>query len=165
MFVTNHVLSGVVIGRALERSPAAAFVVGAGSHLVVDMIPHWGCDKAAEGYSERFFRAARRDGLLGLAVMAACAAAVDKKARPAVIAAMAGAVLLDLDKPFGHFLGINPIPRPLQRIHSWAQNESVSGMRNEVAFGVAFAVIDAVAAVRSRGRVRALSDPIARERA
>ena len=30
MFVTNHVLSGVVIGRLLERRPVAAFVVGVG---------------------------------------------------------------------------------------------------------------------------------------
>ena len=34
MFVTNHVLSGVVIGRLLKRHPVSAFVVGVGSHLV-----------------------------------------------------------------------------------------------------------------------------------
>jgi hypothetical protein len=152
VFVTNHALSGLVIGRALEGRPVAAFVAGAGSHLVVDMIPHWGCDKDAEGSAERFLRAARRDGLLGLAVMAAGALAVDRKARPAVMAAMVGAVLLDIDKPFGHFLGINPFPRPVQRLHSWAQNESESGMANEAVFGVVFAAIDAVVAARSRGR-------------
>jgi hypothetical protein len=36
MFVTNHVLSGVVVGRLLERHPVAAFVVGVGSHLALD---------------------------------------------------------------------------------------------------------------------------------
>ena len=44
MFVTNHVLSGVVIGRLLERHPVSAFVVGVGSHLALDMVPHWGCE-------------------------------------------------------------------------------------------------------------------------
>jgi hypothetical protein len=150
VFVTNHVVSGVLIGRALESSPAAAFVVGIGSHLAVDLIPHWGCEKLPDGYTDRFLRAARRDGLLGLAAMAACAAAVDPKARPAVIAAMAGAVLLDLDKPCKHFFGFNPFPRPVRRVHTWVQRESASGMRNEVAFGAVFSLIDAVAAVRSR---------------
>ena len=50
MFVTNHVLSGVVIGRLLERRPLAAFAVGVGSHLALDMVPHWGCElRSAEG--------------------------------------------------------------------------------------------------------------------
>jgi hypothetical protein len=150
VFVTNHALSGVLIGRALERRPAAAFVVGIGSHLAVDMIPHWGCDKEADGYPERFLRVAKRDGLLGLAAMAACTLAVDRRARPAVLAAMAGAVLLDLDKPCGHFFGFNPFPGAVRRIHSWAQNESESGMANEFTFGVAFAVVDAAAAALSR---------------
>ena len=44
MFVTNHVFSGVVVGRLLERRPVTAFVAGVGSHLVLDMVPHWGCD-------------------------------------------------------------------------------------------------------------------------
>jgi hypothetical protein len=150
VFVTNHVLSGVVIGRALEGSPLAAFLAGVGSHLVVDMIPHWTCDYRAEGGHERFLRAARRDGVLGLAAMAAWALAVDPKARPAVIAGMVGAVFLDLDKPAQHFFGHNPFPPPVRRLHSWVQRESLDGMRNEVRFGAAFALVDAVAAVRSR---------------
>ena len=54
MFVTNHALSGVLIGRALEGRPVTAFLVGIGSHLVLDTIPHWGCDKRAEGGPDRF---------------------------------------------------------------------------------------------------------------
>ena len=72
MFVTNHVLSGVVVGRLLERHPVAAFVVGVGSHLALDMVPHWGCEADRAMESDLFFRYARRDGLLGLAT-AACA--------------------------------------------------------------------------------------------
>jgi hypothetical protein len=153
VFVTNHVLSGVAIGSMLERSPAAAFVVGVGSHLAVDLIPHWGCPKGVDGtYSEEFVRAARRDGLLGLATMAVAALGVDRRARPAVIAAMAGAALLDLDKPCTYFFGVNPFPRAVRRLHTWVQRESPRGMRNELTFGAAFAAMDAIAAGRSRGR-------------
>jgi hypothetical protein len=154
VFVTNHVLSGVLIGRVLEDHPVAAFAVGVGSHLVVDMIPHWGCDRAAEGGSERFLAVARRDGLLGLAAMGAASLAVDRRARPSVIAAMAGAVLLDLDKPIEHFFGVYPYPNLVRRVHLWCQNESAEGMPREVAFGLAFAVADTLAAVASRRRPR-----------
>ena len=62
MFVTNHVLSGVVVGRLLERHPVAAFVVGVGSHLALDMVPHWGCeaDRALEQRSLPSLRQAGR---------------------------------------------------------------------------------------------------------
>jgi hypothetical protein len=152
VFVTNHVLSGVLIGRALERRSVAAFVVGVGSHLLVDAIPHWGCDRSAEDAQERFLQVARRDGVLGLGVMAAAALAVDRRARPAVIAAMAGAALLDLDKPIEHFFGFYPFPDPVRRLHVWIQNESTSGLPKELAFGAVFAVADAVVAIGSRRR-------------
>jgi hypothetical protein len=164
MFVTNHVLSGVLIGRALERRPVTAFVVGVGSHLLLDAVPHWACDKTADDRHEVFLRMARRDGVLGLAAMAAGALAVDRRARPAVVAAMVGALLLDLDKPVLHFFGFDPFPRPVQRLHKWIQNESPAGMGNEVAFGVLCATADALVAVGSRRHatgVRALWAPVA----
>jgi hypothetical protein len=42
MLVTNHVLSGAVIGAASRRRPAAAFAVGVLSHFALDAAPHWG---------------------------------------------------------------------------------------------------------------------------
>jgi hypothetical protein len=152
VFVTNHVLSGVLIGRALEGRPCTAFVVGVGSHLVLDSVPHWSCDTSTEEGAEHFLTVARRDGVLGLATLAAAAMAVDRKARPAVIAAMAGAALLDLDKPMQHFFGIYPFPRAVRRVHSWVQNESPSGLTNEIGFGVAAATVDALLATASRRR-------------
>ena len=41
MLVTNHVLSGSVIG-AVVRRPAAAFALGVASHFALDATPHWG---------------------------------------------------------------------------------------------------------------------------
>ena len=152
MFVTNHVLSGVVIGRLLKRHPGTAFVVGVGSHLALDMVPHWSCDVRTTAGRQLFLKYAKRDGVMGLLAMACAAAAVDRQARTATVAAMAGAVLLDADKPAIHFLGRNPFPKAVRRIHSRAQNESPQGMPNEIVFGLLCAMTDAVIAVDGRRR-------------
>jgi hypothetical protein len=150
VFVTNHVLSGALIGQLMERRPAKAFLVGLGSHLLLDAVPHWGCDLDEPGGSERFLKVARADGSLGLLAMALATAMVDKRARAATVAAMAGAVLLDLDKPIGHFFGRNPFPRPIVWLHGVVQRESVDGMPREFAYASAFAVADAILATVAR---------------
>ncbi|MGD0313673.1 MAG: hypothetical protein ABSC90_14565 [Acidimicrobiales bacterium] len=152
MFVTNHVLSGVIIGRAFERRPVAAFVAGVGSHLLLDAMPHFGLGGKAmsEADTERFLRMAKRDGLLGLAAMAVSVMAVDRRARLSTAAAMAGAVLLDLDKPSLYFFGVNPFPPPVRRFHERVQNESPRRMPLEVGYGLAFTLADAVVAKASR---------------
>ncbi len=155
MFVTNHVLSGVVIGRLLERHPVAAFVVGVMSHLALDSVPHWGCEVNTAEDWETFVRYARRDGVLGLAAAVCTTGAVDRRARAATVAAIAGATLLDADKPMLYFWGRNPFPSAVRRLHAWAQNESPAGMPNEVLFGLGCAIADSVIAVRSRPRLSA----------
>jgi hypothetical protein len=152
MFVTNHVLSGAVVGQLLKRKPFTAFVVGVGSHLLLDSIPHWGCDWDEPGGMDRFFRAAVWDGLLGATVMMIATVSVDRMSRRSTVAAMAGAVLLDLDKPISFATGWNPFPGIVQQIHSGIQNESEEGMTNEVRFGLAFAAVDAVTAFSQRRR-------------
>ncbi len=152
MFVTNHVLSGVLIGRAMKGRPVAAFLAGAGSHLVLDALPHWGCDLRSPTEKERFLRIARRDGLLGLTAMAMAAMAVEPESRVATCAAMAGAAFLDLDKPLEHFFGIRPFPKLVTRIHKGVQNESVDGMSNEFAYGALFTLVDAITVVTARRR-------------
>ena len=149
MFVTNHVLAGVLIGQRFPRRPWAAFLAGCGSHLVMDAVPHWGCDVSVAGGPDRFLRAARRDGVLGLAVMSAAVVAVEPERRSATLAAMAGAVLLDLDKPMEHFFGAHPFPDVVQRFHGWIQRESPAGIRTELAAGVALALADTVAMLRA----------------
>lgn len=145
VFVTNHVLSGVLIGRATEGKPTVAFLVGIASHLVLDSFPHWGCDTCEEGGAERFLTIAKRDGVLGLATVAAATFVVDRRFRVATVAAMAGAVLLDLDKPFLYFFGLNPFPAVVNRLHKQVQNESPDGMVNEIGYGIVFAAADAIA--------------------
>jgi hypothetical protein len=153
VFVTNHALSGVLIGRALRGRPLAAFVVGVGSHLVLDSLPHWKCAEDQPDRAAHFLRVAKRDGLLGLATMAAATVSVDKSARAATVAAMTGAVLLDLDKPLVQYFCWNPFPLAVQRFHNWVQCESPRGLRNEFVFGFAMTAADALSVVLGRREV------------
>jgi hypothetical protein len=149
VFVTNHVLSGVLIGRLLKTRPGAALLAGVASHLVLDAMPHWGCSSSEPGRAD-FLTVAKRDGVLGLAAMASAALAVERSARAATVAAMAGAVLLDLDKPLLHFFGFDPFPGVVQRLHCRIQNESPGGMPNELRVGAAFALADLLTVLRAR---------------
>jgi hypothetical protein len=144
VFITSHVLSGVLIGRAARGRPTTAFAAGVGSHLVLDSVPHWGCKKGDTVAYEQFLKAAKRDGLLGLATIAAALAAVDRRDRLSTVAAIAGAVLLDLDKPGKFFFGVNPFPPAVIRIHGRVQNESTDGMPKEIAYGALLAMADVV---------------------
>jgi hypothetical protein len=152
MFTTNHVLSGVIIGRALKGRPVMAFLAGVGSHLLLDAVPHWGCDRRAPGGEDRFLRAAKRDGLLGIGTMTVATLAAEPPVRAAVVAAMVGAVLLDLDKPSEYFFGGNPYPASVRRLHAWVQNEAANGLANEVVAGIGLAVFDAVLLGRGRAQ-------------
>ena len=103
-------------------------MVGVGSHLVLDMVPHWGCDTRTSHGRQNFLRYARRDGLARFAVMALAVAAVDRRNRAATLSAMVGAAVLDADKPMIRFFARNPFPMAIRRIHARAQNESPQGM-------------------------------------
>jgi hypothetical protein len=119
MLVTNHVLSGALIGAAAER-PDAAFAVGVASHFVLDAIPHLG-----EWSSDRhFLRVAAADGLTGLAVIGLLAAATPPSRRLSVLAGMAGAALPDIDKPTRLWFGKSPWPAAVNKFHSAIQNEA-----------------------------------------
>ena len=112
MLLTNHVLSGALIG-ALARRPLPAFALGVASHFVVDAVPHWG----DWGSQRRFLRVAVPDGLISLAVMGAIAAAAPPDRRLAVLAGMTGAALPDLDKPSNLWFGRSPFPAAVDRFH------------------------------------------------
>ena len=159
MFVTNHVLSGVVIGQLLARRPVTAFAVGVASHLALDAVPHWGCDTYTPEGSARFLRAARVDGLLSLGAMGLCLAGVRRDSRLATVAAVAGAVVLDVDKPAKHFFDLEPFPRSVSRLHGRIQNESLDGFRRELAWGLAFMGMDAYAVTRRRRLERSRLTP------
>ena len=145
MLVTNHVLSGAVIGAASRRRPASAFVLGVLSHFALDAVPHWG--KWERHFS--FMQVAVTDGLAGLAVMGAMTALAPRDARLAVLAGMTGAALPDLDKPAIVFFGRSPWPRTVDRIHMRIQHEERHYLKYEVA---AAALCLAAAAGLLRGK-------------
>jgi len=146
MLVTNHVLSGAVIGAA-TRKPWLAFPLGFASHFVLDAVPHWG--KFAS--HEHFMRVAVADGLTGLAAMGLATAVASKGQRAAVFAGMAGAALPDLNKPGKVFFGRSPFPAGLDEFHGRIQDEAPDRFRShEVVAGAAFAAGFAALALGSR---------------
>jgi hypothetical protein len=119
MLMTNHVLSGALIGAAVNR-PSAAFSLGVVSHFVLDTVPHWGNWGSHRG----FMRVAVPDGLTGLAAIAAFASVSPPERRLAVLAGMAGAALPDLDKPSVVWFGRSPFPRVVDKFHASIQHEA-----------------------------------------
>jgi hypothetical protein len=130
MLVTNHVLSGAVIG-ARARGPAQAFALGVASHFALDAIPHWGQWRDQED----FLRIAKRDGITGLAVMGTLTALAPPGRRLAVLAGMAGAAFPDLDKPFRLVTGRRLFPHAVNRFHGAIQRESRDRFPVELAAG------------------------------
>lgn len=119
MLVTNHVLSGALIGTVTRR-PEVAFAAGVASHFVLDAVPHWG----DWGSQRRFLRVAVPDGLTGLAVIGALAATSPPSRRLSVLAGMAGAALPDIDKPARLWFGRSPFPPAVDHFHGIIQNEA-----------------------------------------
>jgi hypothetical protein len=130
MLVTNHVLSGAVIG-ATTRRIAPAFLLGIASHFALDAVPHWGNGNLT------LMQVAVPDGLTGLAVMGAMMAVAPRGRRAAVLAGMAGAALPDLDKPSKVFFGRSPFPRAVDRLHRVIQDEAPHRFKYELAVAVA----------------------------
>lgn len=149
MFATSHVFAGALVGMLAGDRPAAAFAAGLASHVVMDLTPHWADPDAGE---EAFLRVARRDGLAALAAAAAVLAAA-RTPRRALVAGIAGAVLLDADKPSRHFFGRNPFEGPVDRFHVAIQREAPHRMRHEVATALALGstVLGLLAARRRPG--------------
>jgi hypothetical protein len=119
MLVTNHVLSGAVLGAAV-RNPWIAFPLGFASHLALDTVPHWGRFEDPG----TFMKVAVPDGLTGLAAMGAAAAAAQPGRRAAVLAGMVGAALPDLNKPAKVFFGSSPFPARFDDFHGRIQDEA-----------------------------------------
>jgi hypothetical protein len=146
MLITNHVLSGAVVG-AVARGPAQAFVLGVTSHFALDAVPHWGDWRDRD----HFMHVAVRDGLAGLAVMGALTAIAPADKRVAVVAGMAGAALPDVDKPFKLVFGRSPFPRAVNWFHSAIQTESLDFAPVEAAATTVFATA-ALSVLRRRRR-------------
>ena len=147
MLVTNHVLAGAALGRAVHR-PVPAFLLGIASHFAMDAIPHYGT--RTDDHTE-FMRLAVRDGLTGLATLAAIAVTHDRSTRLAALAGAAGAALPDLDKPYLELVGRRPWPGLVNSFHDRIQSESHTRWPVELAFAT-LGVAALIAARRRRSR-------------
>ena len=147
MLLTNHVLSGALMG-ALERRPVAAFALGVTSHFALDTVPHWG----KWGSQRRFLRVAVPDGLISLAAMGAITAALPPDRRLAVLAGMTGAVLPDIEKPTKLWFGLSPFPVAVDRFHTRIQHEEPRRAHIEL---LAAAVFGSAALIALRPQNRA----------
>jgi hypothetical protein len=143
---TSHLLAGAIIGSVARRHPVAAFATGAVSHLLMDACPHWAPAPGERG-DEQFVRVARCDGCAGLVAMALCARVASRQARVATLAGMAGAGLVDMDKPCQYFFGFNPFPAWFQRVHHAVQRQAPSRLPHEVLAAAGLAVL-ALSALR-----------------
>ncbi|GAB3654758.1 hypothetical protein GCM10027596_06730 [Nocardioides korecus] len=126
MLITNHVLSGALVGLAAP-GPVSGFALGVASHFALDCVPHW-------GDLDRFLQVAVPDGLTGLAAMAHVAALTSQQAparRATVVATMLGACLPDADKPSTLFFGRSPFPARVDDWHRSIQRESVRRLPQE----------------------------------
>jgi hypothetical protein len=150
VFITNHALAGAAIGMVVRR-PAVAFAAGAASHVVMDMCLHWG---DADLTWEQFVEVAKVDGTLGLAVCAAAVAAAPPRIRPGVAAAIAGACIIDMDKPGKHFFGRSPFPEAVDRFHARIQREHPVGWRVEAATAAGLVAATATMATFARYRAK-----------
>jgi hypothetical protein len=142
VLLTNHVLSGALIG-ALARRPAPAFAAGVASHFVLDAVPHWG----DWGSIRRFLQVAVPDGLIALTAMGTFTALAPAERRPAVLAGMIGAALPDIDKPSKLWFGFTPWPRAVDEFHQRIQPEASGRAHIELLAAAAFAAA-ALAALR-----------------
>jgi hypothetical protein len=149
VLLTNHVLSGALIG-ALSRRPVPAFAAGVVSHFVVDAIPHWG----KWGSRSQFLRVAVPDGLVSLATMGTFAAVSPPGRRLTVLAGMAGAALPDIDKPTLLWFGWSPWPGPVDRFHGGIQRESSRRAYVELLAACAFGGAAVIAVRRPAPPVR-----------
>ncbi len=135
MLITNHVVAGATIG-AVAPGPASAFVLGIGSHALMDALPHWGHPDYGV-----FIKVAVLDGLVGLATLTALARATSPHRRTAVVAGMLGACLPDADKPSTLFFGRSPFPAWVDEAHKRIQNEAHERMPYEALGGVIGALV------------------------
>ena len=131
MLITNHVLSGALIGL-VAPDVSRAFGRGFVSHFALDAVPHFGVDDA------HLMRVAVPDGLTGLAVIAVLARATPQHRLLTMLSGIAGACVPDLDKPGRQFFGRSPFPSWFDRAHGAIQPESARRFPIEVAAALLF---------------------------
>jgi len=144
MILSTHAVVGAAIASFLPSHPAAAFVLGFGSHFVLDAIPHWDYPIRSAavdpkiGAAMTFDRALLRDavvigsdGLLGILGVLLFFASAD--GLWSILLGAFGAMLPDpLQTIHAHF-PYEPL-RTLQRFHRWIHTDKL--IKGDIILGV-----------------------------
>jgi hypothetical protein len=144
MILSTHAIVGAAIASFLPSHPTTAFVLGFGSHFVLDAIPHWDYPirsasvKPKVGAPVTFDRALLRDvlvigsdGLLGLLAALLLFASSDNLW--SILLGAFGAMLPDpLQTIHAHFPR-EPL-RTLQRFHDWIHTDKE--IKRDIILGV-----------------------------
>ena len=144
MILSTHAVLGAAIASFLPSHPITAFVLGFGSHFVLDAIPHWDYPIRSPsvdpmiGAPLKFDRALLRDAVtIGSDALFGTIAALSIFASPAmswvVLLGAVGAMLPDVLQ-FIHARFPHEPLRTLQRFHRWAHTNRA--MKENLAVGI-----------------------------
>ncbi len=144
MLATTHALTGAYLGRH-TRSRVAALAAGLASHVVLDVLPHWGVASRTDDPDDArtFWRVAVADGLVTAATLLWLA----RRGQGTALAGAVGAVTPDLNKP-AEVVGIGLWGERANRWH--ADIQRLEGPRRWPVDVVVTAA--ALAGLRVRGR-------------
>jgi hypothetical protein len=150
MILSTHAIVGAAIASFLPSHPATAFVLGFGSHFVLDAIPHWDYPISSASVNPKigapltFDRGLLRDlaligsdGLLG--ILGALLLFASSEGLWSILLGAFGAMLPDpLHTIHAHFPH-EPL-RSLQRFHRWIHTDKriekdlILGVGSQIAF-------------------------------
>lgn len=136
MLITSHIAAASLIS-AMTKRRSSAFLAGLASHLLMDRAPHWGGSS-----HDLYLKVARADGITGLILATHL---LHRRPCATHLAALAGAVLPDIDKPSEHLLGVRILPPAVAAWLSLIQDESPDRLRREIAVALALAASAALA--------------------
>ena len=108
MLATNHVLAGALLGSAIT-SPYLLIPTALASHVVMDLVPHWG-----KFPNEKYYhRVAKLDGILLLLLLPIILFFAPSEKRFLIFIGAFAALFFDFDKPYEFFFGKYVNHRPL----------------------------------------------------
>lgn len=121
MLLTAHVATGALLALAV-RNPVLVFPVAVGSHLALDMVPHW----AVAQDPRAWLALAALDGLSALCLAAVLCFSTHPTLRLSLCVGVFGASLLDFDKPYRLLTGAQLWPDQVHYVHTAFQHELAS---------------------------------------
>jgi hypothetical protein len=134
MTLTTHAITGATLATLMPNYPALGFVVGFGSHYLLDALPHWSypissLEKDKENSlntimvisktSYRDFIKVGMDGIFGLILSFVILGIFFHASLLVIFMGAAGGMLPDFLQ-FCYWMWKSKLLKPLQKLHNWA---------------------------------------------